>query len=77
VTVTLNTDDPAILGSRLEDEWQLTGQTFGWPDEVYVDLARASVLGAFCDEDRRAAMLKELDFVASKHRTAVPPHASR
>ncbi len=77
VTVTLNTDDPAILGSRLEDEWQLTGQTFGWSDEVYVDLARASVLAAFCNEDRRAAMLQELDRVASKHRTAVAPDLSR
>ncbi|HXW81372.1 MAG TPA: adenosine deaminase [Acidimicrobiales bacterium] len=61
VAMTVNTDDPAIIGARLEDEWLINGQTFGWDTDVYTQLARASLEAAFCDQDRRRSLLRELD----------------
>jgi len=67
VALTVNTDDPAIVGVRLEDEWLMNGATWGWSDDVYADLARTSLEAAFCDEDLRQTLLAELDEVVANH----------
>lgn len=43
VVVSLNTDDPVLLGANLEGEYALCSQAFGWSDEDLRTLARNSI----------------------------------
>ncbi len=61
VTITVNTDDPAPLGIRLEQEWALCAAAFDWTPAEVVELARSSVRASFADADRQAALLRDID----------------
>lgn len=54
VTVTINTDDPAPLGTRLEAEWALCADAFGWDADRIAELARASFAASFASADQKA-----------------------
>jgi adenosine deaminase len=43
VRVSVNTDDPALLGASLVGEYALCWQAFGWTDEVSRSVARTSI----------------------------------
>jgi adenosine deaminase len=60
VRVSLNTDDPALLGASLVGEYRLCRQAFGWSDEVTRALARTSIEASFAHEDVKADLLKAL-----------------
>lgn len=60
VRVTVNTDDPAALGTRLEAEWALCAAAFGWDDARILRLARDSHLASFATDDERASALARL-----------------
>jgi adenosine deaminase len=60
VRVSINTDDPAFLGTDLITEYIATAETFGWSDEVLVELAAASIEGSFADPDLKRSLLAEL-----------------
>jgi adenosine deaminase len=47
VPVSINTDDPALLGLRLEAEYDRCADAFQWSDAVLRDLARNSVEASF------------------------------
>jgi adenosine deaminase len=49
VPVSINTDDPALLGARLEDEYAGCAATFGWSAEVVRAVARSSIEASFAD----------------------------
>jgi adenosine deaminase len=68
VTVTVNTDDPAPLGTRLEHEWSMCVDTFGWGLTDMLELARNSVEASFADDDVRAGLLREIDAFGAGHR---------
>jgi adenosine deaminase len=61
VTVTLNTDDPAPIGTRLEREWAAAATVFGWDDAVMRELARASIVASFAEPEFVSRLLSELD----------------
>lgn len=68
VAVTLNTDDPGLLGCSLEDEYLDCADQFGWPDDVLVELACNSFRASFCGDDLRRSALANLDLVSARAR---------
>ncbi|MEJ8857383.1 adenosine deaminase [Variovorax robiniae] len=60
VVVSLNTDDPVLLGASLVGEYALCGETFGWSEDVLRDLARDSIAASFANADVKARLLADL-----------------
>jgi adenosine deaminase len=60
VPVSVNTDDPGLLGCRLDREYVATAETFGWDEAVVRDIARTSIESSFANDDLKARLLAEL-----------------
>ena len=60
VRVSLNTDDPALLGASLVGEYALCREAFGWSEETIRAVARTSIEASFADADTRARLLHAL-----------------
>nr|WP_246376327.1 adenosine deaminase [Conyzicola lurida] len=60
VTVTVNTDDPAPLGTRLESEWAMCADTFGWSLADLGELAHNSVRASFANDDLKRDLHSEI-----------------
>ena len=60
VTVTLNTDDPAPLGTSLVHDWATVADVYGFGMPRLVDFARTSITSSFADPDTRRDLLAEL-----------------
>lgn len=58
--VSVNTDDPALLGASLVGEYALCRQAFGWTDEVTRAVARTSIEASFASGDVKAGLLEKL-----------------
>ena len=56
VAVSINTDDPALLGASLEGEYALCSSTFGWSDETLRAVARTSIDASFANADVKAQL---------------------
>jgi adenosine deaminase len=61
VAVTVNTDDPAPLATRIEAEWSASATTFGWTLGDVVDLARTSIRASFAEPELKSALLADLE----------------
>ena len=61
VVVTLNSDDPAMFGSWLADEFRVAREDFGLADEPLAEIARTGVRSSFADEDVRRRILADVD----------------
>jgi adenosine deaminase len=60
VVVSINTDDPVLLGASLEGEYALCSKAFGWSDEVLRVLARNSIDASFANADIKARLIQAL-----------------
>jgi adenosine deaminase len=60
IRVSINTDDPALLGIGLENEYAGCAAAFGWGAEEIRGVARTSVEGSFADEATKRRLLAEL-----------------
>ena len=60
VRVSVNTDDPALLGASLVGEYSLCRQVFGWTNEVTKAVARTSIEASFADVATKAKLLTKL-----------------
>jgi adenosine deaminase len=60
VPVSINTDDPSLLGTGLVAEYAMCTQAFGWPEEVVHGLARTSIAASFANDDVKAALNEAL-----------------
>lgn len=60
VRVSVNTDDPALLGASLVGEYTLCRQAFGWTDEVTKSVAQTSIEASFANADVKAQLLAAL-----------------
>ena len=56
--MSINTDDPVLLGASLEGEYALCSQAFGWTDEDLRALARNSIDASFANADVKARLLE-------------------
>lgn len=61
VTVTVSTDDPPFFHTTMTREYEMLEQTFGWGEEDFRALARASLDAAFCSDDTRERVAKRLE----------------
>ncbi|MBL7495161.1 adenosine deaminase [Frankia sp. CNm7] len=61
VAVTVNTDDPAAMGYRLEAEWAACADAYGWGLAEVAELARASVRASFAPPELAASLLADID----------------
>ena len=60
VLVSINTDDPVLLGASLVGEYALCSKAFGWSDEVLRTLARNSIDASFANADIKAGLIRAL-----------------
>jgi adenosine deaminase len=58
--VSLNTDDPVLLGASLEGEYALCSAAFGWSDKDLRALARNSIDASFANADIKANLIQAL-----------------
>jgi adenosine deaminase len=60
VRVSINTDDPSLLGTTLPREYALCQSSYGWDDAVVRDLAATSIEASFADDDLKARLRRAL-----------------
>ncbi|MGR4870321.1 adenosine deaminase [Variovorax sp. LARHSF232] len=58
--VSINTDDPVLLGASLEGEYALCSKAFGWSDDDLRALARNSIEASFANPDLKARLIQAL-----------------
>lgn len=68
VRVTINSDDPALFGSSLEEELILCAQTFGLSESQILELLRNSIQASFAEETTKQALFAELQAAARTSR---------
>ena len=59
--ITLNSDDPAMFESNLEDEYRLAYLEFGFSAEHLRELAANSIEASFLPAERKVALLRRID----------------
>jgi adenosine deaminase len=60
VRVSVNTDDPALMGLSLASEYVDTAAAYAWDVSIVRDIARTSIEAAFCSDDVRQGLLAAL-----------------
>jgi adenosine deaminase len=60
VRVSVNTDDPALLGASLVGEYALCRHIFGWTDEITKSVAQTSIDASFASADVKTKLLEAL-----------------
>ena len=60
VAVSINTDDPVLLGASLVGEYALCSEAFGWTEEEVRALARTSIDASFANADVKARLMAAL-----------------
>lgn len=61
VPISLNTDDPALLGTDLIGEYRTCARAFGWSADTVCAVARTSVEAAFAPPALKSELLRELE----------------
>lgn len=59
--VTLNSDDPALFGSDLEDEYRLAERGYGFTGEHLRELAANSIEASFLPAETKVALLRRIE----------------
>ncbi len=60
IRVTLSTDDPPFFRTTLRQEYERLAETFGWHEEDFRRLNLWAIDAAFCDNDTKTRLQKEL-----------------
>jgi adenosine deaminase len=60
VRVSVNTDDPALLGASLVGEYALCRSTFGWTDAITKSVAQTSIDASFASANVKMKLLEAL-----------------
>lgn len=64
--ITLNTDDPALLGTSLAREYQFAQDSFGFTEEHLRELARNSFEASFLPAEKKLELLSLFDAAAAR-----------
>jgi aminodeoxyfutalosine deaminase len=59
--ITLNSDDPALFGSDLQDEYRLAHDRFAFTPEHLRELAANSIEASFLSPERKVALLRRIE----------------
>jgi adenosine deaminase len=65
VRVSINTDDPALMGHSLVSEYVDTAAAYAWDFPRVRDIARTSIEAAFCSDEVRLRLLSALSASAA------------
>ncbi|MEU4215953.1 adenosine deaminase [Actinoplanes sp. NPDC026623] len=65
VPVTINSDDPPMFGTTLEEEYAVAARLLGLDASGVADLARAAVRASFLPAGGKSALLSEIDGYAA------------
>lgn len=60
VRISINTDDPSLLGASLPNEYALCQNQFGWHDDVIKEIARTSIEASFAPAPLKMQLLTQL-----------------
>ena len=77
LTLTVNSDDPPLFGTTLNDEYRLLATEFGYGATDLARIARNAFSAAMCEAELRSALLQEFDTWARSRNTPNPdprPH---
>jgi adenosine deaminase/aminodeoxyfutalosine deaminase len=74
--ITLNSDDPAMFGSTLNQEYELAQKKFGFTDEHLRELARNSFEAAFLAAEKKIAFLNAVDSIRAEHSALSTQHSA-
>jgi aminodeoxyfutalosine deaminase len=66
VTVTINSDDPPMFGTTLNQEYAIAAGLLDLDEAGLAELARAAVRASFAPDDVRARVLAEIDAVGGE-----------
>jgi adenosine deaminase len=61
VKVTVSTDDPPFSHTTMCQEYELLNDAFNWSDADFKELNKTAINAAFCDDETKVRLLKELD----------------
>lgn len=61
VKVTVSTDDPPFFGTTMTHEFDMLAATFGWGNDDFDALNRTALAAAFCSDETREKISKQLD----------------
>jgi len=61
LTVTVNSDDPPLFGTTLNNEYRLLATGFGYGATDLVRIARNAFTSAMCQPELRSSLLHEFD----------------
>ncbi|MFZ4814227.1 MAG: adenosine deaminase [Phototrophicaceae bacterium] len=61
VYVTVNTDDPQLVGATLSGEYQLLADVYGYAAQDVIRIARNAFSASYAEPDLKARLLAELD----------------
>jgi aminodeoxyfutalosine deaminase len=67
VPVTVNSDDPPMFGTTLEEEYAVAARLLNLDETGVADLARAAVNASFLPPTGKSALLAEIDAYSSTH----------
>jgi aminodeoxyfutalosine deaminase len=65
VAVTVNTDDPAMFGTTLTDEWRILSRHLGLSSSEAAQVGRRTIEAAFLEEAERRELLAAFDAAAA------------
>ncbi|GIH68853.1 adenosine deaminase [Sphaerimonospora thailandensis] len=71
VPVTINTDDPPMFGTTLDQEYSVAAELLSLDAGGVADLARSAVRASFLSPEGKGALLAEIDAYAAEHTPAV------
>jgi aminodeoxyfutalosine deaminase len=66
VTVTINSDDPPMFGTTLNEEYAVAARLLGLDEAGVAELARVGVRSSFAPEDVKARIQREIDDYAAE-----------
>ena len=61
VKVTVSTDDPPFFNTTMCQEFELLADAFSWKNEDFKELNKNAINAAFCNNETKVRLLKELD----------------
>ena len=67
VPFSINSDDPAYFGGYILDNYLEVQRRFNLTKQDWKTIATNAINGSWCDESRKAELLKELDVVINKY----------
>jgi aminodeoxyfutalosine deaminase len=77
VLLTINTDDPTLIGTTLSKEYQLLIDVYGYPPADVIRIARNAFVSSCADPETKTRLLLEFDSWAGKTLTPAPSPSGR